>query len=136
MMALPLSGWLVVVSTLMCVGHVQGWGTGAGDAGTYMTVPSLILFGDSTVDVGNNNFLDSMLRSDFLPYGRDFDTKSPTGRFTNGRMVADFVGETTLTLHAQPVKRCQVPAGIRNIVLDHMLTLNFLVSMVQQQSCS
>lgn len=61
---------------------------------------SLILFGDSTVDVGNNNFLDTLAKSDFPPYGREFDTKSPTGRFTDGRMVNDFVGKLSLTSSA------------------------------------
>jgi len=58
------------------------------------TVPvvSLILFGDSTTDAGNNNFLDTIAKSNFPPYGRDFDTKSATGRFTDGRLVGDFVG--------------------------------------------
>lgn len=71
-----------------CNGSVEA-GTGGGGP----LVPSLILFGDSTVDVGNNNFVNTLARSDFPPYGRDFDTKTPTGRFTDGRMVADFLGK-------------------------------------------
>jgi hypothetical protein len=66
----------------------RGWGV------KQPVVPALILFGDSTVDVGNNNFLPTLVKSDFMPYGRDFDTKTPTGRFTDGRMVGDFVGIT------------------------------------------
>lgn len=53
-------------------------------------VPALFVFGDSTVDVGNNNYLDTILKADFLPYGRDFDTKKPTGRFCDGRLATDF----------------------------------------------
>lgn len=90
--------WVLVAMVLWCACWcgVEGWQSPA----NYKAVPALILFGDSTVDVGNNNYLNSLIRSDFLPYGRDFDTKSPTGRFTNGRMVADFVGEHFLKLKA------------------------------------
>ncbi|KAI7751860.1 hypothetical protein M8C21_023245 [Ambrosia artemisiifolia] len=52
------------------------------------------MFGDSLVDVGNNNFLsDSMLKAD-LPYnGIDFPTGKATGRFSNGKNAADFLAE-------------------------------------------
>nr|GMC89985.1 GDSL esterase/lipase At5g45960-like [Ipomoea batatas] len=56
------------------------------------TVPAVFVFGDSTVDPGNNNFIDTVSRCDFPPYGRDFDPNhTPTGRFTNGRLVTDFI---------------------------------------------
>lgn len=53
-------------------------------------VPALYVFGDSTVDVGNNNFLETILKANFLPYGRDFDTRTPTGRFCDGRIATDY----------------------------------------------
>jgi len=55
-------------------------------------VPALYVFGDSTVDVGNNQYLpgNSALQ---LPYGIDFPHSRPTGRFSNGYNVADFVGQ-------------------------------------------
>ncbi|KAH7444515.1 hypothetical protein KP509_02G080700 [Ceratopteris richardii] len=53
-------------------------------------VPAVFVFGDSTVDVGNNNYLETILKSNFLPYGRDFDTKEPTGRFCDGRIATDY----------------------------------------------
>ncbi|KAF3796901.1 GDSL esterase/lipase [Nymphaea thermarum] len=56
-------------------------------------VPAVIVFGDSTVDPGNNNQIDTVLKSDFEPYGRDFFQGRPTGRFSNGRLGTDFVGE-------------------------------------------
>lgn len=55
-------------------------------------VPALFVIGDSTVDAGTNNFLGTFARADHLPYGRDFDTHSPTGRFCNGRIPVDFLG--------------------------------------------
>lgn len=56
-------------------------------------VPALIVFGDSTVDPGNNNFIPTVARANFPPYGRDFDRGVATGRFSNGRLVTDFLSE-------------------------------------------
>lgn len=57
------------------------------------SVSAIFVFGDSTVDPGNNNYLPTVFRSDFPPYGRDFLQHRPTGRFSNGRLVTDFVGK-------------------------------------------
>ncbi|KAF3774747.1 GDSL esterase/lipase [Nymphaea thermarum] len=57
-------------------------------------VPAIITFGDSAVDVGNNNHLYTLVRANFPPYGRDFVTHSPTGRFCNGKLVTDFTAES------------------------------------------
>ncbi|KAL2902786.1 hypothetical protein RDABS01_027868, partial [Bienertia sinuspersici] len=54
-------------------------------------VPAFFVLGDSSVDCGNNNFLGTFARADRLPYGRDFDTHQPTGRFCNGRIPVDFL---------------------------------------------
>lgn len=59
-------------------------------------VPALFVIGDSTVDCGTNNFLGTFARADHLPYGRDFDTHTPTGRFCNGRIPVDFLGIVSL----------------------------------------
>ncbi|MED6199822.1 hypothetical protein PIB30_079491 [Stylosanthes scabra] len=56
-------------------------------------VPAIIVFGDSTVDAGNNNFIPTVARSNFEPYGRDFAGGKPTGRFSNGRIATDFISE-------------------------------------------
>ncbi|CAI8596596.1 unnamed protein product [Vicia faba] len=56
-------------------------------------VPALIVFGDSSVDSGNNNFIPTIARSNFEPYGRDFPNGNPTGRFSNGRLAPDFISE-------------------------------------------
>ncbi|KAE8722490.1 putative inactive receptor kinase [Hibiscus syriacus] len=54
-------------------------------------VPALFIIGDSTVDCGNNNYLGTFARADRPPYGRDFDTHLPTGRFSNGRIPVDYL---------------------------------------------
>jgi GDSL-like Lipase/Acylhydrolase len=56
-------------------------------------VSAIIVFGDSSVDAGNNNYIDTMAKSNFEPYGRDFYGGKPTGRFSNGRLSTDFVSE-------------------------------------------
>ncbi|GER57584.1 GDSL esterase/lipase, partial [Striga asiatica] len=53
--------------------------------------PALFVIGDSSVDCGTNNFLGTFARADRPPYGRDFDTGQPTGRFCNGRIPVDFI---------------------------------------------
>jgi hypothetical protein len=58
-------------------------------------VTALIVFGDSTVDAGNNNAIPTAVRSNFPPYGRDFPFPPgrATGRFSNGRVATDFYSE-------------------------------------------
>ncbi|XP_010067942.2 GDSL esterase/lipase At4g26790 [Eucalyptus grandis] len=56
-------------------------------------VPAIIVFGDSSVDAGNNNVISTVLKSNFQPYGRDFFGGRPTGRFCNGRIPPDFISE-------------------------------------------
>ncbi|PKA53376.1 GDSL esterase/lipase [Apostasia shenzhenica] len=53
------------------------------------------VFGDSLVDAGNNNYLSTLSKADIPPNGIDFTASGgqPTGRYTNGRTIADIVGE-------------------------------------------
>lgn len=55
-------------------------------------VPGVMIFGDSVVDAGNNNNLDTFVKANFPPYGRDFSNHYPTGRFCNGKLATDFTG--------------------------------------------
>ena len=57
-------------------------------------IPALFVFGDSLVDSGNNNFLKALAKANYSPYGSTFFGK-PTGRFTDGRTAADFIGTST-----------------------------------------
>ena len=52
----------------------------------------MFVFGSSLVDNGNNNFLDTKAKADYLPYGIDFPNGA-SGRFTNGKNVVDLLGE-------------------------------------------
>ncbi|KAG0474411.1 hypothetical protein HPP92_014097 [Vanilla planifolia] len=63
------------------------------------------VFGDSLVDAGNNNYLPTLSKADIRPNGIDFLSSGgqPTGRYTNGRTIADIVGEELGQAHyAQP----------------------------------
>jgi len=51
---------------------------------------ALYVFGDSLSNAGNNNRFPTQIRVNFLPYGIDFMPAS--GRFSNGRIVPDFIG--------------------------------------------
>ncbi|KAM0944758.1 putative triacylglycerol lipase [Dioscorea sansibarensis] len=57
-------------------------------------VPAIITFGDSVVDVGNNDYLHTIFKADYPPYGRDFVNREPTGRFCNGKLATDITAET------------------------------------------
>ncbi|KAL3643488.1 hypothetical protein CASFOL_014303 [Castilleja foliolosa] len=57
------------------------------------SVSTILIFGDSTVDSGNNNFIQTTFKSNFPPYGKDFAHQLPTGRFSNGRLTNDFIAK-------------------------------------------
>ncbi|KAK2644737.1 hypothetical protein Ddye_019932 [Dipteronia dyeriana] len=55
--------------------------------------PAIFTFGDSSVDVGNNYYIETTARPT-LPYGIDFGTgKAAAGRYTNGRTIPDIIGQ-------------------------------------------
>jgi hypothetical protein len=55
---------------------------------------SLFIFGDSYFDAGNNNYINTTtgFQANFGPYGESF-FKYPTGRFSDGRIIPDFIGK-------------------------------------------
>lgn len=60
-------------------------------------VPAIMTFGDSSVDVGNNNYLPTIFKANFPPYGRDFINHEATGRFCNGKLATDLTGRSSAT---------------------------------------
>lgn len=54
-------------------------------------VPALFVFGDSLLDPGNNNYIATLSRANYVPNGIDFGW--PSGRFTNGRTIVDILGK-------------------------------------------
>ncbi|XP_057538258.1 GDSL esterase/lipase At5g45960-like [Amaranthus tricolor] len=59
------------------------------------SIKSIFIFGDSSVDSGNNNNLITFYKSNQHPYGVDFPQQTPTGRFSNGRITTDFIASYT-----------------------------------------
>ena len=57
-----------------------------------ISIPAVIAFGDSIVDQGCNNNLNTLVKCNFPPYGQDFIAHQSTGRFSNGKTPPDFVG--------------------------------------------
>ncbi|XP_057431867.1 GDSL esterase/lipase At1g71250-like [Lotus japonicus] len=77
-------------------------------------VPALFIFGDSLVDVGNNNFLNTMAKANFFPYGIDFNGGA-TGRFSNGRSLIDFIGQL---LDVSPPPPFADPSSVGSKILN------------------
>lgn len=58
-------------------------------------IPGSFIFGDSLVDAGNNNYIASFSKANFPPNGIDLIPYcQPTGRYTNGRTIADILGDS------------------------------------------
>ncbi|KAL9269869.1 GDSL esterase/lipase-like protein [Drosera capensis] len=67
------------------------WNTSKVTSSSPSQVPAVFVFGDSTVDPGNNNYIGTIFTSNYAPYGRDLPNHIPTGRFSNGRLATDFI---------------------------------------------
>ncbi|XP_021898290.1 GDSL esterase/lipase LTL1-like [Carica papaya] len=55
---------------------------------------AFFVFGDSLVDNGNNDYLATTARADNYPYGIDYPTRRPTGRFSNGFNIPDLISQS------------------------------------------
>ncbi|KAM7251918.1 hypothetical protein ACFE04_023801 [Oxalis oulophora] len=78
---------LLLIANLSCFAK--------GDDDDYSKNGASFIFGDSLVDAGNNNYLQTLSKANIKPNGIDFQASggNPTGRFTNGRTIGDIVGE-------------------------------------------
>lgn len=54
---------------------------------------SILIFGDSLVDTGNNNFINTDFKADHSPYGESFPGGIATGRFSDGKLMSDFLAD-------------------------------------------
>jgi hypothetical protein len=78
-LSVVIGAWVVVASLLTVVDAVK-------------SVPAYFVFGDSVLDVGENNYVpNAEYHANFPPYGETFFHR-PTGRFSNGRNLGDFFG--------------------------------------------
>ncbi|KAK4835617.1 hypothetical protein QYF36_012122 [Acer negundo] len=78
---------IIVVQILMMINMFK--------TGNSTKLPSTILiFIDSTMDTGNNNYINTILKGYHPPYGKNFPSHIPTGRFSDGKLVPDFIAST------------------------------------------
>ncbi|KAI3948358.1 hypothetical protein MKW92_040940 [Papaver armeniacum] len=78
----------IIINLLSCFALLQ-----TGSIHVESKVPAVIVFGTSMVDAGNNNPLPTLSKCNFAPYGRDLEGGKATGRFSNGRIVTDFISQ-------------------------------------------
>ncbi|KAL2493206.1 GDSL esterase/lipase APG [Abeliophyllum distichum] len=82
-------GFLFVLTFALAIGLRA---VNSQDAATL--VPAVITFGDSAVDVGNNDYIHTIFKANYPPYGRDFKNHEPTGRFCDGKLATDITADT------------------------------------------
>uniref|UniRef100_M4E248 Uncharacterized protein n=1 Tax=Brassica campestris TaxID=3711 RepID=M4E248_BRACM len=83
----------------------------AANATTQPLFPAILIFGDSTVDTGNNNYpLNTIFRATHFPYGIDLPNHKGSGRFSNGKLIPDILAansgyddRTSLSTQSIPV---------------------------------
>ena len=51
---------------------------------------AMFVFGDSLYDPGNNNYIQTIFKANFPPYGESY-FRVPTGRPSDGRLIPDFI---------------------------------------------
>lgn len=94
-MAVMMRGIILMVVSIMLMGGGAALSlnkiSSSSDAGAAPQASALFVFGDSLVDNGNNNFLSSMAKSNYYPYGID-SNRGATGRFSNGDTFVDYLG--------------------------------------------
>ncbi|ERM95564.1 hypothetical protein AMTR_s00023p00071810 [Amborella trichopoda] len=78
-------------------------------------ISALLVFGDSTVDPGNNDYISTFFKSNHVPYGRDFPDHTATGRFSNGKLVTDFLASA---LGLEPLVRPYLDPGLTDSNLE------------------
>ncbi|KAJ0983068.1 hypothetical protein J5N97_011323 [Dioscorea zingiberensis] len=84
--------------------------------------PAMYLFGDSFLDIGNNNYLTSGVKANYYPYGIDYIEGEPTGRWGNGKNSMDFLVEMLGVSSPQPSLSFN---GTSNMVEEFLKGANF-----------
>lgn len=117
--------------------------TGGQSQSSTALFPAMITFGDSTVDVGNNDYIHTLFKADFPPYGRDFKNHQPTGRFCNGKLATDITA-LTLGFTSFPPAYLSPEASGKNLLIganfasagsgyyDHTALMSHVIPLSQQ----
>ncbi|XP_047079928.1 GDSL esterase/lipase At5g55050-like [Lolium rigidum] len=112
---------LVVAVLVMC-----GGGSVVTPAAAATLVPAVYVFGDSTVDVGNNQYLPgNVLYPLPLPYGMDLPQElRPTGRASNGYNVADAISRL-MGFNMSPPAYLSLPPEMNDQILSGFGGVNY-----------
>ncbi|KAI8556119.1 hypothetical protein RHMOL_Rhmol05G0227200 [Rhododendron molle] len=81
--SMTFSSWMVLCMVVVALGTLA----------PHVEARAFFVFGDSLVDNGNNNYLATSARADSPPYGIDYPSHRPTGRFSNGLNIPDLISE-------------------------------------------
>ncbi|KAL9431552.1 hypothetical protein AB3S75_026693 [Citrus x aurantiifolia] len=81
--SVAMRSWMMVIGIAFALGSIV----------RLAEARAFFVFGDSLVDSGNNNYLATTARADAPPYGIDFPTHRPTGRFSNGFNIPDIISQ-------------------------------------------
>lgn len=97
-------------------------------------ISALLVFGDSTVDPGNNNDLFTFFKANFPPYGKGgFFNGTPTGRFCDGRLSTDLIAES---LGLAKVIPAYLDPNLKNKDLLHGVSFASSASGYDDLTCS
>ncbi|TVU07552.1 hypothetical protein EJB05_40913, partial [Eragrostis curvula] len=108
----------LVVLCLVVTSSMGVLAIGAGGVG--VRPPAMYVFGDSTLDVGNNNYLAGagVSRANHPYYGIDFPLRIPTGRFSNGYNTADYVAKSMGFVSGPPAYLSLIPSSSGLVALS------------------
>lgn len=124
MATVPEARGLLLLRVLLAAAALAN--AAAAAAGSSSKVPAIYVFGDSTADVGNNNYLpgSAVPRANFPHNGVDFPTSRPTGRFSNGYNGVDFLA-MNMGFKRSPPPFLAVANRSNNQVFRGLLGVNF-----------
>ncbi|KAL4350781.1 hypothetical protein S245_035156 [Arachis hypogaea] len=89
----PLTSKTLILVMVLVVGVIVNGSEARPNNNNNNRPKAFFVFGDSLVDSGNNNYLATTARADAPPYGIDYPTRRPTGRFSNGYNIPDLISQ-------------------------------------------
>ncbi|XP_051148180.1 GDSL esterase/lipase APG-like [Andrographis paniculata] len=133
----------LILAMAMAMAMVALWWSSAAAQSTVTLVPAIVTFGDSVVDIGNNDYIPTVFKANYPPYGRDFRNQEATGRFCNGKLATDITAETLGFTSYAPAYLSPQATG-KNLLLganfasagsgydDHTALLSHVIPLSQQ----
>ncbi|XVF65867.1 hypothetical protein PTKIN_Ptkin09bG0285600 [Pterospermum kingtungense] len=92
----------IVVLALVCMSSINSCSSTNDNTTPPPKFPAILIFGDSTVDAGNNNYIRTFFKGNNAPYGENYPGHVPTGRFSDGKLVPDFLASSLGIKEAVP----------------------------------